>query len=71
MFGLVESSTKRTARAGAGLHYALDITPLYAHFSTLAGWDPTHLRVMFVPARGQSPAKVSVGRVSLYVEWAP
>ncbi len=70
MFGLVESSTKRAARAGAGLHYALDITPLYAHVSTLPGWDPTHLRVMFVPARGQSPAKVSVGRVSLYVEWA-
>jgi tyrosinase len=68
MFGLVESSTKGAARSGAGLHYALDITNLYAHFSTLPGWDPTHLRVSFVAARGKAPAKVTVGRVSLYME---
>jgi tyrosinase len=68
MFGLVESSKKSATSSGAGLHYALDITNLYAHVSALPGWDPNNLRVSFVPARGQAPANVTVGRVSLYFE---
>jgi tyrosinase len=66
MFGLTESSTKSAISAGRGLHYALDITNLYGHVSALPGWDPARLRVSFVPARGKAPAKVTVGRVSLY-----
>ena len=65
MFGLLEASRKATS-AGRGLHYAFDVTHLYAHMSTLPGWNPTQLRVSFVPARGKAPAKVTVGRVSLY-----
>jgi tyrosinase len=68
MFGLVESSKKSVATPGSGLHYALDITNLYAHISALPGWDPNNLRVSFVPARGRAPANVTVGRVSLYFE---
>jgi hypothetical protein len=68
MFGLVESSKKSAISSGSGLHYALDITNLYAHVSTLPDWDPNNLRVSFVPARGQAPANVTVGRVSLYFE---
>jgi hypothetical protein len=68
MFGLVESSKKSATGSGSGLHYALDITNLYAHVSALPGWDPNNLRVSFVPARGQAPANVTVGRVSLYFE---
>lgn len=68
MFGLVEASTKGPSSPGAGLHYALDITHLYAHLSALPGWDPNNLRVSFVPARGGEPVDVSVGRVSLYFE---
>jgi tyrosinase len=68
MFGLVESSKKSAASSGSGLHYALDITNLYAHVSALPGWDPNNLRVSFVPARGHAPSNVTVGRVSLYFE---
>jgi len=68
MFGLAESSRKSAKTAGSGLHYALDITNLYAHMSSLPAWDPNNLRVSFVPARGHRPANVTVGRVSLYFE---
>lgn len=68
MFGLAEASSKTASNSGAGLHYALDITPLYAHLSSQPGWDPDNLHVSFVPARGAKPADVSVGRVSLYFE---
>jgi len=68
LFGLVESTKKSAMGAGGGLNYSLDITHLYAHVSLLPGWDPTKLRVSFVPARGAAPAKVGVGRVSLYFE---
>jgi len=68
MFGLVEASSKTASSSGAGLHYALDITHLYAHLSSQPGWDPNNLRISFVPARGADPADVSVGRVSLYFE---
>lgn len=68
MFGLVESTKKGATGGGGGLNYALDITHLYAHVSQLPGWDPAKLRVSFVPARGAAPAKVGVGRVSLYFE---
>jgi hypothetical protein len=68
MFGLVESTKKGAMGTGGGLHYTLDITHLYAHVSMLPGWDPNNLRISFVPAGGAAPAKVSVGRVSLYFE---
>jgi tyrosinase len=68
MFGLAEASSKTASSSGAGLHYALDITHLYAHLSSQPGWDPNNLRVSFVPARGAKPADVIVGRVSLYFE---
>jgi hypothetical protein len=65
MFGLAETTRKKGATAGS-LQYALDITHLYGHVSTQPGWDPDNLRVSFVPARGKAPARVRVGRVSLY-----
>jgi tyrosinase len=68
MFGLVEASRAQGTHSGSGLHYVLDVTEAVRHLSAKPGWDPTKLRVSFVPVRKVHGAKVNVGRVSLYVE---
>ena len=67
LFGLREASDLRSAHGGLGLHHVFDITSHYAALSATAGWDPTHLRVSFVPTgRRATSSTVRVGRVSLY-----
>jgi tyrosinase len=69
LFGVVEASRKLGAHAGEGLHHVFEITKLYYFLSGLPGWNPKKLRVSFVPTRDQdTAAKVTVGRVSLYVQ---
>lgn len=68
MFGLVEASRAKGTHSGSGLHYVLDVTEAVKTLAAEPGWDPARLRVSFVPARAVPGAKVSVGRVSLYVE---
>jgi hypothetical protein len=68
MFGVVEASRARGTHSGSGLHYVLEVTETMRHLAGLPGWDPARLRVSFVPVRKVAGAKVSVGRVSLYVE---
>jgi tyrosinase len=68
MFGVVEASRSTTKHAGSGMHYALDATELYERLAALPGFDPSQLRVSFVPARAKAGGTVHVGRVSLYFE---
>jgi tyrosinase len=68
MFGLVEASRTGGAHSGSGLHYVLEVTEAIKRLAAQPGWDPSQLRVSFVPVRRVAGAKVDVGRVSLYVE---
>jgi hypothetical protein len=68
MFGLVEASRAKGTHSGSGLQYVLEVTDVVKRLASLPGWDPTQLRVSFVPARKVAGAAVAVGRVSLYVE---
>jgi tyrosinase len=66
MFGIVEASRPSKRHPGSGLHYVLDVTDIYERLSKLSAWDPSKLRVSFLPAEPTGGAKIRVGRVSLY-----
>jgi hypothetical protein len=66
MFGVAEASQPTTTHSGSGLHYIFDVTDLISRLSDEPGWNPEELRLSFVPAGKASPARVRVGRVSLY-----
>lgn len=66
MFGLVEATRAKRAHPNNGLHYTLEVTELYKMLAKEPGWDPSKLRVAFIPARADGPAQAQVGRVSLY-----
>lgn len=68
LFGLTEASRVGTTHAGSGLHYVFDVTDLYERLAGQPGWNPTRLRISFVPKGERPTAKVRVGRVSLYLE---
>jgi tyrosinase len=68
LFGLVEASQPRPTHPGSGLHYVFEVTAQYERLAAQPGWDPSMLRVSFVPTRTPTKGKVRVGRVSLYLE---
>jgi tyrosinase len=76
MFGLAEASDPERDHPTSGLQYTLDITEVAQTLQARNDWDPTQMRVTFVPKRragaGEAlveeapPTPVTVGRVSLY-----
>jgi tyrosinase len=68
-FGIARSSTRRDPHTGgSGLNAAFDITSIVSHLQTEGAWDPSIVRVSFVPTVGDDqPAPVTVGRISVYV----
>jgi tyrosinase len=68
MFGVVEASRADEGHSGSGLHYSLDVTELVRRLASQAGWDPSKLRVSFVPKRVLGQHEIQVGRISLYHE---
>ncbi|HEY8693819.1 MAG TPA: tyrosinase family protein [Chloroflexota bacterium] len=77
MFGVAEASRSDAQHAGSGLHYALDATDVIRRLQANNAWNPTDLRITFVPRRrgdvappGLSAARpggaIQVGRISLY-----
>lgn len=70
MFGVPESSEQDDTHAGEGLSFSFDITDLVGRLQAARTWDPTKMRVTFVPVP-DSAGKVyrgdlKVGRVSLH-----
>ncbi|MBX3210943.1 MAG: tyrosinase family protein [Labilithrix sp.] len=68
MFGLMEASRASAQHAGSGLNHVLDVTRLVRRLANESGWDPSKLRVSFVPSGQFGGAPVTVGRVSLYYQ---
>jgi tyrosinase len=74
MFGVVGASTKRSGRrghAGNGLSFVFEITKVVETLVAAKDWDPSALRVTFVPTdldMYPGKVKVEVGRVSVHVE---
>jgi tyrosinase len=67
MFGLVQASRRGQSHGGSGLTFSFDITALYGKVHAQAWFDPTQLRVSFVPVASRGvKADVHVGRISLY-----
>ncbi|MFN2445796.1 MAG: hypothetical protein ABR606_09485 [Vicinamibacterales bacterium] len=75
MFGVAEATRTDRDHAGSGLHYALDVSAVVQRLEARSDWNPTELRVTFVPegptdvsgARAAAaPDPIQVGRVSLY-----
>ena len=67
MFGLVEASTSTERHPNDGLTYSQDVTNLFIRLATTRSWDPTKLRITFVPRAWDGPIEVQVGRVSLVI----
>jgi len=67
MFGVEETSRPDNKHPGNGMNYRLDATAVYARLFTAKDWDPTRLRVTFVPSGlvDWNPS-VKVGRVSIF-----
>jgi tyrosinase len=75
MFGVVEATRADAAHAGSGLHYSLEIGDIVRTLEARHAWDPTDLRVTFVPEYPEPPSgagvvagpePIQVGRISLY-----
>jgi tyrosinase len=70
MFGVVESSGADPTHSGSGLTFSFEITDLVRRLEEAGDWDPTHLRVAFVPVRDAAgelyEGDVTIGRVSVY-----
>lgn len=67
MFGLVEASRSSERHPDNGLSYTQDVTNLFIRLATTPSWDPTKLRVTFVPRPWNDTIQVQVGRVSLVI----
>ena len=72
-FGIFEASRPTLEHAGDGLNYAFDITAVVAGLQKLGKWDPSNIRITFVPHRSEaertaatSTLPIRIGRVSLY-----
>jgi len=75
-FGVAEASRADRRHSGGGVHHALEVGDLVRRLQGRNDWDPSDLRVTFVPLRrpapsGPTPAPAApspmqVGRVSLY-----
>jgi tyrosinase len=68
LFGVIESSRPDGKHPGNGLTYNLEVTGLFHRLAAAKDWDAKNLRVSFVPEPWPIPAKVKVGRVSLYFQ---
>ena len=68
-FGVARSSTRKDPHTGgSGLNAAFDITALVARLQSQGAWDPSSVRVSFVPTVGDDqPAPLTVGRISVYI----
>lgn len=66
MFGLVESSRASAKHPGSGLNYVLDITGVLGALAQDPHFDPSQLKVSFVPVRKYGGTNVDIGRVSIY-----
>ena len=70
MFGVREASQVNRNHAGSGLRYSLDVTEAVHRLQARNDWDPSDLRVTFVPddelGAAAAVAPIVVGRVSLY-----
>lgn len=66
-FGVAEASRKDEHSAGSGIHHTLDVTKIVQWLDTNGEWDPSDLRLTFIP-RGEDAGTVpvQVGRASLY-----
>jgi len=49
MFGLTEASRTDQTHNGSGLNYALEISDIIRTLEARSDWDPSKLRVTFVP----------------------
>jgi tyrosinase len=75
MFGAVEAADPTGEHPSSGLQYSLEITDVAQTLLNKNAWDPSEMRVTFVPDRTAGElesevltAPVKVGRVSLYYE---
>jgi tyrosinase len=79
MFGVAEASRGDATHPGSGLTYSLNAGPVIQRLRARPDWDPSDLRITFVPWReGDVPrpalesitatAPIRVGRVSVYYE---
>ena len=50
-FGIFEASRPTLEHAGDGVNYAFDITPVVAALEKVGRWDPSTIRITFVPHR--------------------
>ena len=68
-FGVARASTRRDPHTGgSGLNAAFDITSIVARLQAEGAWDPSNVRVSFVPTVGDDePSPLRVGRISVYV----
>lgn len=73
MFGVEESTDATREHPANGLHYTLEITDVVRALEAKNAWNPSEMRVTFVPKRRASrletvavSSPVQVGRVSLY-----
>jgi tyrosinase len=66
MFGLRESSISDDFHTPGGLYKRLEVTNLYARLALQKDWNPTMLRITFVPTDPIPVPSISVGRASLY-----
>jgi tyrosinase len=78
MFGVAEASRADQTHPGSGLHYSLEIGDVVRTLEARNDWDPTKLRVTFVPEETEpdepepgfasliAKQPIRVGRVSLY-----
>ncbi len=74
MFGVRESSAKRSEHGRGGLSFTFDITDVVGNLRRQGAWDPTRLEVTFTPdvdaddAEDAEAGSLSVGRISVYYE---
>jgi tyrosinase len=78
MFGVAEASRADQTHPGSGLHYSLEIGDVVRTLEARNAWDPTKLRVTFVPEETEpdepepgfasltAKQPIRIGRVSLY-----
>ena len=74
MFGVAEASQADRDHPGSGLHYALEVSEVVRTLQARNAWNPSDVRVTFVPKLAQGAAEeaaletspIQIGRVSLY-----
>ena len=66
MFGLRESSISDEFHTPSGLYKRLEVTNLFARLVLQEDWDPSNLRVTFVPTDPVPVPPIWVGRASVY-----